>query len=59
MNITGIKESDLEGLQPEAHLSPVGTSSENEIPVEFKRVDRKRKPSLVPSPPPEKMRTIR
>lgn len=56
MNITRIKESDLEGLQLKAHISLVGTSSESEIPAEFKGVDRKRKPSLVPSPTPKKTR---
>lgn len=28
---TSIKESELEGLQPKAHLSPDGTSSESDI----------------------------
>lgn len=59
MNITGIKESDMEGLQPEAHLSLVGTSSDSEIPIEFIRVERKRKPSPGPFPPPKKTRTTR
>lgn len=53
---TSIKEIELEGLQPKTHLSPVGTSSESDIPMVFKRVERKRKPSPVPSPTPRKTR---
>lgn len=54
--MTGIKESDLEGIQPEAHLSPVGTSTDSEIPIDFQRVERKRKPSSIPSPTPKRTR---
>lgn len=56
MNKTGIKESELEGVQPKTHLSPVATSSDSEILTVFKRVERKRKPSPAPSPTPRKTR---
>lgn len=60
MNISGIPASELEGLQPEAHISPVGTSSDNDKATEFKRVERrKRKPSSVPSPSPKRTRNLR
>lgn len=39
---TGITEDELETLQPITHLSPVETSSENDMPATFKRVVRKR-----------------
>lgn len=53
---TGITESELEALQLETHLSQVGTSSESDIHVVFKRVERKRKPSPEPSPTPKRTR---
>lgn len=59
MNFTGIMASELEGMQPKAHISLIGTSSDSEIPVELKRVERKRKPSPVPSPSPKRTRTLR
>lgn len=61
MNIRGISASELQGLQSEAHVSTIMTSFDTESGKEeaFKRVERKRKPSLVPSPSPNKTRTLR
>lgn len=62
MNISGISASDLEGLKPEARVSPVVTSSDTDSgkAAEFKRVERrKRKPSPVPSPSPKRTGTLR
>lgn len=53
---TGISESELEAPQLETHLSTVGTSSESDILAVFKRVERKRNPSPVPSPTPKRTR---
>lgn len=61
MNLSGILASELKGLQPEAHISPVDTSSDSDSgkTAEFKRVERKRKPSQVPSPSSKKTRILR
>lgn len=45
---TGIKESELEGLQLETHLSPVSTSSEIDMLAVFKRVEGKENPHWYP-----------
>lgn len=61
MNISGILASELEGLQPKSHVSLVVTSSDtdNGKATEFKRVERKSKTPLVPSPSPKKTRALR
>lgn len=62
MNISCISASELEGLEPVAHVSPIITSSDTDSgkATEFKRVERKKKkPSLVPSHSPIKTRTLR
>lgn len=53
---TGITEDELVALQLETHLSPVGTSSESDMPATFKRVVRKRDPSPVTKPSPRRKR---
>lgn len=60
MNISGILASELKGQQPVKQVSLVVTSSDTDSgkAVEFKRVERKRKTSLVPSPPPKKIRKL-
>lgn len=61
MNLSGILASELEGLQPEAHISPIDTSSDSDGGniVDFKRVERKKKASSIPSPTLKKTRTLR
>ncbi|GLJ54638.1 hypothetical protein SUGI_1173840 [Cryptomeria japonica] len=53
---TGITEDELAAPQPEAHLSLVGTSSEDDMPTTFKRVVRKRDPSPATTPSPRRTR---
>lgn len=53
---TGITEDELASPQPKTHLSPVGTSVESDMPTSFKRVVRKRDPSLATTPSPRRTR---
>lgn len=53
---TDITEDELAAPQPEAHLSPVGTSSEGDMPTTFTRVVRKRDPSPTTTPSPRRTR---
>lgn len=53
---TGITEDELQEQQPETHLPSITTSSESDMPAEFKRVVRKRQPSPVSTPSPRRTR---
>lgn len=56
MKQTSITEDELAAPQPKTHLSRVGTSLENDMPATFKRVVRKRDPSLATTPSPRRTR---